>query len=41
MVGRAAPHFFAGFGPFLDADLTGDNKATVIGGKLTLGGWLD
>lgn len=36
-----ATHFFAGFGPFLDADVTGDNKATVFGGKLTLGGWLD
>lgn len=35
-----APHFFAGFGPFLDADLSGDNKATTFGGKLTLGGWL-
>jgi hypothetical protein len=36
-----ATHFFAGFGPFLDTDLSGDAKATVIGGKLTLGGWLD
>jgi len=35
-----APHFFAGFGPFVDADLTGDNKATTFGAKLTLGGWL-
>jgi hypothetical protein len=35
-----APHFFAGFGPFLDADLSGDAKATTFGGKLTLGGWL-
>ncbi len=35
-----APHFFAGFGPFLDTDLSGDTKATTFGGKLTLGGWL-
>lgn len=35
-----APHFFAGFGPFLDTDLSGDAKATTFGGKLTLGGWL-
>ncbi len=33
------PHFFAGFGPFLDTDLSGTNKATTIGGKLTIGGW--
>jgi hypothetical protein len=35
-----APHFFAGFGPFLDTDLSGDSKATTFGGKLTIGGWL-
>lgn len=35
-----APHFFAGFGPFVDADLSGKQKATTFGGKLTLGGWL-
>ena len=35
-----APHFFAGFGPFLDTDLNGDNRATTWGFKLTLGGWL-
>lgn len=34
-----AQHFFAGFGPFLDTDLSGDNKATTFGGKLTIGGW--
>jgi len=34
-----APHFFAGFGPFLDVDLSGDNKATYIGARLSLGGW--
>jgi hypothetical protein len=33
-------HFFVGFGPFLDTDLSGDSKTTVWGGKLTLGGWL-
>jgi hypothetical protein len=33
-------HFFAGFGPFLDTDLSGDAKATAFGGKLTIGGWL-
>jgi hypothetical protein len=33
-------HFFAGFGPFLDTDLSGDNRATVFGGKLTIGGWM-
>jgi hypothetical protein len=36
-----ATHFFAGFGPFLDVDLTGDDKVTTFGMKLTLGGWLD
>jgi hypothetical protein len=36
-----ATHFFAGFGPFLDTDLTGDDKVTQFGLKLTLGGWLD
>ena len=33
-------HFFAGFGPFLDADLSGDRRATVFGGRLTIGGWM-
>jgi hypothetical protein len=33
-------HFFAGFGPFLDTDLSGDQRATVVGGKLTIGGWM-
>jgi hypothetical protein len=32
-------HFFLGFGPALDADLSGDNKSTTIGGRLTIGGW--
>jgi hypothetical protein len=35
-----AEHFFVGLGPFLDADLSGSNKVTVYGIKLTLGGWL-
>jgi hypothetical protein len=33
-------HFFIGFGPALDVDMTGDNKATVIAGRLTFGGWM-
>jgi hypothetical protein len=33
-------HFFAGFGPALDADLSGANKTTAIAGRVTLGGWL-
>jgi hypothetical protein len=35
-----APHFFAGIGPFLDADLTGSPTTTTWGGKITLGGWV-
>jgi len=35
-----APHFFAGFGPFLDTDLNGDNRTTTWGFRLTLGGWI-
>lgn len=35
-----AQHFFIGFGPALDVDLSGDNKATTIAGRLTLGGWI-
>jgi hypothetical protein len=35
-----APHFFAGFGPFVDTDLNGDNRATTWGLRLTLGGWI-
>jgi hypothetical protein len=35
------PHFFVGFGPFLDTDLSGSNKVTTFGGKLTVGGWFD
>lgn len=33
-------HFFGGFGPFLDTDLSGDARATAFGGKLTIGGWI-
>jgi len=33
-------HFFLGFGPALDTDLSGDSKQTTIAGRLTLGGWL-
>jgi hypothetical protein len=35
------PHFFVGFGPFLDTDLSGSDKITTYGGKLTIGGWFD
>lgn len=34
-------HFFLGFGPYLDTDLTGDAKTTSVGARLTIGGWLD
>lgn len=40
MMFHPVTHFFLGFGPFLDTDMNGDNRATVWGGKLTLGGWL-
>jgi hypothetical protein len=33
-------HFFLGLGPALDVDLSGDNKATTIAARLTLGGWI-
>ena len=35
-----AVHFFAGFGPFLESDLSGNNRVTQWGLKLTLGGWV-
>jgi hypothetical protein len=35
-----AEHFFLGFGPALDADLTGNVKTTTVAGRLTIGGWL-
>jgi hypothetical protein len=34
------PHFFVGFGPFIDAALGGDARSTEFGARLTLGGWL-
>jgi len=33
-------HFFIGFGPAFDLDLSGDTKATTIAARLTLGGWI-
>lgn len=33
-------HFFIGFGPALDADVTGSVKATTLAARLTIGGWL-
>ncbi len=33
-------HFFLGFGPALDQDLSGDSKATTIAARLTIGGWI-
>lgn len=33
-------HFFLGFGPAFDLDLSGDNKATTIAARLTIGGWM-
>jgi hypothetical protein len=32
-------HFFVGFGPFLDTDLSGKNRSTAWGFRLTMGGW--
>jgi hypothetical protein len=34
------PHFFVGFGPFIDAGLGGSAPATEFGARLTVGGWL-
>lgn len=36
-----AEHFIVGFGPFVDADLSGDTRSTSWGLKLTMGGWLN
>jgi hypothetical protein len=33
-------HFFAGVGPALDTDLSGDLKATTFAVRVTLGGWI-
>jgi hypothetical protein len=35
-----AEHFFIGLGPAFDLDLTGDQKATTLAVRLTLGGWI-
>jgi hypothetical protein len=35
-----ANHYFAGFGPSLDTDLTGSPKVTTIAARAVLGGWL-
>jgi len=35
-----ASNFFAGFGPFLDTDVSGKNRAVTWGFRLTMGGWL-
>jgi hypothetical protein len=32
-------HFFVGFGPAFDVDVTGHSKTTTIAGRVTLGGW--
>lgn len=33
-------HYFVGFGPALDTDLSGDAKATTFALRLNVGGWL-
>jgi hypothetical protein len=33
-------HLFLGLGPYLDTDLSGDDRVTAFGVKLTVGGWL-
>ena len=33
-------HYFAGFGPSLDTDLTGSPKMTTFAARLVVGGWL-
>ncbi len=33
-------HYFAGFGPSVDTDLTGSPKATTIAARAVFGGWL-
>lgn len=35
-----ATHFFLGFGPALDADVSGSVKTTTVAGRLTIGGWI-
>ena len=36
-----ATHFFLGLGPYLDTDLSGENRVTAYGIRLTVGGWLE
>lgn len=31
--------FFVGFGPALDADVSGHPKTTTLAGRVTIGGW--
>jgi hypothetical protein len=33
-------HFFLGLGPALDLDLSGEQKATTVAVRLTIGGWI-
>ena len=33
-------HFFLGLGPALDVDLSGEQKATTVAARLTIGGWI-
>lgn len=33
-------HFFLGLGPALDLDLSGEQKATTVAVRLTIGGWV-
>jgi hypothetical protein len=33
-------HYFAGFGPSVDADLSGSPKSTTVAARLVIGGWL-
>jgi hypothetical protein len=37
---RPVAHFFVGFGPDLNADLTGTYRSTTLGLAFTVGGWL-
>lgn len=33
-------HFFLGLGPALDVDMSGEQKATTVAVRLTIGGWI-
>jgi hypothetical protein len=35
-----APHFFVGFGPYVQQLLTGSDKTTLYGASFTIGGWV-